>query len=85
MSITWDDPVRFSWDNSQLLVGRAMTLGTAIDYFASLSPQQKECARISLRSPVELNAGLPAAYELAGAKIDALVALRRCPIPLRSA
>ena len=38
MSITWDDPVRFSWDSSQLLVGRPMTLGTAIDYFAPAQP-----------------------------------------------
>jgi hypothetical protein len=54
-----------------------MTLGSAVDYFASLSSAQKQCARISLISPVQLIAGLPAAYELSGGKIDALVALRR--------
>ena len=77
MSIAWDDPVRFSWDSDRLLVGRPMTLGTAIDYFASLSPKQKACARISLSSPVQLIAELPAAYELDGLAIDALVALRQ--------
>jgi hypothetical protein len=77
MSIAWDDPVNFSWESTQLLVGRAMTLGSAVDYFAALSPAQKECARISLFSPVELSDGLPPAYELNGGKIDALVALRR--------
>jgi hypothetical protein len=76
MSIAWDDPVRFSWDNNQLMVGRPMTLGTAIDYFAGLSPKQKACARISLSAPLQLVADLPAAYELDGFKIDALVALR---------
>jgi hypothetical protein len=54
-----------------------MTLGTAIDYFASLSPKQKIHACISLASPVQLIADLPAVYELAGNEIDLLVALRQ--------
>jgi hypothetical protein len=85
MSIAWNEPVRFSWDSSPLLVGRSMTLGTAIDYFASLSPQQKACARISLHSPVQLIADLPAAYELNGMRISELVALRRSAQDRRAA
>ena len=77
MSVAWDDPVIFSWDKNPFLYGRPMTLGAAVDYFAGLSPQQKECARITLSSPVQLSMGLPAAYEFAGLKIDALVTLRR--------
>jgi hypothetical protein len=76
MAIAWDDTVNFSWDNGQLMVGRPMTLGHAVDYFASLSPEQRECARISLASPVQLFAELPPAYELSGGRIGALVALR---------
>jgi hypothetical protein len=77
MSIAWDDPVSFGWDSSPSLVGRTMTLGTAIDYFAKLSPKQKICARISLSSPLLLSTDLPPAYELSGGKIDTLVALRQ--------
>ncbi len=77
MSIAWDDPVSFGWETAQLPVGRTMTLGGAVDYFATLSSAQKQCARISLLSPLELIAGLPAAYELTGGRIDALLALRR--------
>ena len=77
MSIAWDDPVSFSWESSPLLVGRTMTLGAAIDYFESLSPKQKMCARISLSSPLQLITGLPPAYELSGGKIDTLVTLRQ--------
>ena len=77
MSIAWGDPVRFSWEGSQWLLARTMSLGSAIEYFSGLSPEQKACARISLSSPLQLVAGLPAAYELDGIKIDAVVALRR--------
>ena len=85
MSIAWDDPVSFGWESTQLLVGRAMTLGSAVDYLAGLSPKQKQCARISLCSPVQLIPGLPAAYELNGGKIDALVALRQSALEKRAA
>jgi hypothetical protein len=76
MAIPWNNRVSFSWDDSQLLVGRAMSLGAAVDYFTTLSARQQECARISLSSPVQLVVDLPPAYELHGGKIAALVALR---------
>ena len=76
MAISWNDRVNFNWDDSRLAVGRAMSLGAAVDYFAGLSPRQKQFARISLQSPVQLISDLPPAYEFNGDKIDALVALR---------
>ena len=76
MAIPWNDRVNFNWDDSQLAVGRAMSLGAAVYYFGSLSPKQKEFARITLSSPVQLITGLPPAYELNGNKIAALAALR---------
>jgi hypothetical protein len=76
MAIPWNDRVNFNWENSRLAVGRAMSLGAAVDYFDSLSATQKEVARISLSSPVQLITDLPPAYELNGDKIAALVALR---------
>ena len=78
MAIPWNDRVNFSWDDRRLAVGRAMSLGTAVDYFATLSPKQKQAARISLTFPVQLAVDLPPAYELSGNKIATLVALRDC-------
>jgi hypothetical protein len=76
MTISWNDRVNFNWDDSRLAVGRAMSLGAAVDYFAGLSSKQKQHARISLSSPVQLITDLPPAYEFNGNKIAALVALR---------
>ena len=76
MAIPWNDRVNFSWDDHRLLVARAMSLGAAVDYFATLSTKQKQYARISLSTPVQIVPDLPPAYEFNGGKIATLVALR---------